>query len=181
MKLQQLRYLVEVERRGLNVSEAAEALFTSQPGISKQISLLEEELGVTIFERSGKRLTGVTEPGRWCWTGEPHAERSAEPQARRRGLCRREGPAVAGHHPHPGALRAAAGDPPLRRAPPGNSPALQQGSPAQVAEWVLAGKADIGIATEALDRHPQLMTLPCYQWAHMVVTPKGHPLLATGR
>ena len=64
MKLQQLRYLVEVERRGLNVSDAAAALFTSQPGISKQIRLLEEELGVTVFERSGKRLTGVTAAGR---------------------------------------------------------------------------------------------------------------------
>ena len=64
MKLQQLRYLVEVERRGLNVSAAAEALFTSQPGVSKQIGLLEEELGLTIFERSGKRLTGITPPGR---------------------------------------------------------------------------------------------------------------------
>ena len=64
MKLQQLRYLVEVARRGLNVSEAAEALFTSQPGVSKQVKLLEDELGVVVFERSGKRLTGITEPGK---------------------------------------------------------------------------------------------------------------------
>jgi len=64
MKLQQLRYLVEVSRCGLNVSEAAEALYTSQPGISKQIRLLEDELGVIVFERSGKRLTAITEPGR---------------------------------------------------------------------------------------------------------------------
>jgi LysR family cys regulon transcriptional activator len=64
MKLQQLRYLVEVARRGLNVSEAAEALYTSQPGISKQIKLLEDELGVIVFERGGKRLTAITEPGR---------------------------------------------------------------------------------------------------------------------
>ena len=63
MKLQQLRYLVEVSRCGLNVSEAAETLYTSQPGISKQIKLLEDELGVIVFERSGKRLTAVTEPG----------------------------------------------------------------------------------------------------------------------
>ena len=64
MNLQQLRYLHEIARRGLNISEAAAALFTSQPGVSKQVRLLEEELGVTIFERSGKRLTGITEPGR---------------------------------------------------------------------------------------------------------------------
>ena len=64
MKLQQLRYLVEVARRGLNVSEAAEVLYTSQPGVSKQIKLLEDELGVIVFERSGKRLTAITEPGK---------------------------------------------------------------------------------------------------------------------
>jgi LysR family cys regulon transcriptional activator len=64
MKLQQLRYLVEVARQGLNVSEAAEALHTSQPGVSKQVRLLEDELGITVFERSGKRLTGITEPGK---------------------------------------------------------------------------------------------------------------------
>ena len=64
MKLQQLRYLVEVSRRGLNVSDAAEALHTSQPGVSKQVRLLEDELGITVFERSGKRLTGITEPGK---------------------------------------------------------------------------------------------------------------------
>src|SRR3990167_3402402 len=64
MKLQQLRYIVEIQRQGLNVSEAAESLYTSQPGISKQVKLLEDELGVAIFERSGKRFTGVSEPGK---------------------------------------------------------------------------------------------------------------------
>ena len=64
MKLQQLRYLREVARQGLNVSDAAEALFTSQPGISKQIRLLEQELGVDVFVRNGKRVVSVTEPGR---------------------------------------------------------------------------------------------------------------------
>jgi LysR family cys regulon transcriptional activator len=180
MKLQQLRYLVEVERRGLNVSAAAEALFTSQPGVSKQIGLLEDELGLTIFERSGKRLTAVTAPGRIVLA---MAQRMlAEAQNMKRvgedfaaessGML-----SIATTH-----TQARYTLPPVIQRFVQRHPAIrlhiQQGSPVQVAEWVMEGSADLGIATEALDRHPELLTLPCFQWAHLVVAPRGHALLA---
>ena len=180
MKLQQLRYLVEVERRGLNVSAAAEALFTSQPGVSKQIGLLEEELGLTIFERSGKRLTAITAPGRIVLA---MAQRMlAEAQN-----MKRVGEDYAAESS--GTLSIATTHtqarytlPPVIQRFVRRHPAIrlhiQQGSPLQVAEWVMDGSVDLGIATEALDRYPDLVTLPCFQWAHKVVTPRDHPLLA---
>ena len=179
MKLQQLRYLVEVERRGLNVSAAAEALFTSQPGVSKQIGLLEDELGLTIFERSGKRLTAITAPGRIVLA---MAQRMlAEAQN-----MKRVGEDYAAESS--GTLSIATTHtqarytlPPVIQRFVQRHPAIrlhiQQGSPLQVAEWVRDGSADLGIATEALDRHPELLTLPCFQWAHLVAAPRGHPLL----
>lgn len=180
MKLQQLRYLVEVERRGLSVSAAADALFTSQPGVSKQIALLEEELGVTIFERSGKRLTAVTAPGRivLAMAGRMLGEAQnmkrvgADYAAESSGML-----SIATTHTQarytlpPVIQRFVQGHPAIRLH-------IQQGSPLQVAAWVLDGSADLGIATEALDRHAELLTLPCFQWAHLVVAPHGHPLLA---
>ncbi|MDP3511461.1 MAG: CysB family HTH-type transcriptional regulator [Sulfuritalea sp.] len=179
MKLQQLRYLVEVERRGLSVSAAAEALFTSQPGVSKQIGMLEEELGVTIFERSGKRLIAVTAPGsivlamaRRILTEAQNMKRVGEDYAAESsGML-----SIATTH-----TQARYTLPPVIQRFVQRHPQIhlhiQQGSPLQVADWVLDGSADLGIATEALDRHAELLTLPCFQWAHLVVTPKRHPLL----
>jgi LysR family cys regulon transcriptional activator len=171
---------VEVERRGLNVSAAAEALYTSQPGESKQIGLLESELGLTIFERSGKRLTAITAPGRIVLAmaqrilgeaqnmkrvGEDYAAESSGTLS------------IATTH-----TQARYTLPPVIQRFVKRHPAIrlhiQQGSPLQVAEWVFDGSADLGIATEALDRHAELLTLPCFQWAHLVVTPSGHPLRA---
>jgi LysR family cys regulon transcriptional activator len=182
MKLQQLRYLVEVERQGLNVSAAAEALFTSQPGISKQIRLLEEELGITIFERSGKRLTGVTAPGRVVIDMARKVLHETQ-NMKRVGEDFAAGVSgtlsIATTH-----TQARYTLPPVIQRFVQQHPSirlhLQQGSPSQVAQWLIEGTADIGIATEALDGRPELLTLPCYQWSHRVVTPKGHPLLARG-
>lgn len=179
MKLQQLRYIVEVERRGLNVSEAAEALYTSQPGISKQIRLLEDELGVSIFERGGKRLTAITEPGRAILEMARRMLREAE-------NIRRVGEEHAGGES--GSLVIATTHTQARYALPAvvkkfvdRHPqvrlSLHQGHPAQIAEWALQGEADIAIATEALDQYPQLVMLPCYQWVHCVIAPDGHPIL----
>ena len=180
MKLQQLRYLVEVERRGLSVSAAAEALFTSQPGVSKQIALLEEELGVTIFERSGKRLTAVTAPGsvvlamagRMLSEAQNMKRVGADYAAESSGML-----SIATTH-----TQARYTLPPVIQRFVQRHPAIrlhiQQGSPLQVANWILDGSADLGIATEALDRHAELVSLPCFQWAHLVVAPHGHPLLA---
>jgi len=179
MKLQQLRYIVEIQRQGLNVSEAAESLFTSQPGISKQVKLLEEELGVAIFERSGKRFTGVTEPGKAVLAIAERILREAE------NLKRASSEFASGES---GRLVLAATHTQARYALPVvvrdfvvQHPAVKlemhQGSPTQIAEWVVSGEADIGIATEALDQYPRLITLPVRQWSHCVIAPEGHPIL----
>ncbi|MFN4340797.1 MAG: CysB family HTH-type transcriptional regulator [Azonexus sp.] len=180
MKLQQLRYIVEIQRQGLNVSEAAETLFTSQPGISKQVKLLEDELGIAIFERSGKRFTGVTEPGKVVLGIAERILREAE------NLKRASAEFASGDT---GRLVLAATHTQARYALPlvvrdfvARHPAVKlemhQGSPTQIAEWVVSGEADIGIATEAIDQYPQLITLPVRQWTHCVIVPDGHPLLA---
>ncbi len=179
MKLQQLRYIVEIQRQGLNVSEAAETLYTSQPGISKQVKLLEDELGVAIFERSGKRFTGVTEPGQVVLTIAERILREAE------NLKRASADFATGDT---GRLVLAATHTQARYALPvvvrdfvAQHPRVKlemhQGSPVQIAEWVVAGEVDIGIATESLDQYSQLITLPVQQWNHCVIAPDGHPIL----
>lgn len=181
MKLQQLRYIVEIQRQGLNVSEAAESLYTSQPGISKQVKLLEDELGVAIFERSGKRFTGITEPGKVVLAIAERILREAE------NLKRASDEFAAGDS---GRLVLAATHTQARYALPlvvrdfvAQHPQVKlemhQGSPTQIAEWVAAGDVDIGIATEALDQYPQLVTLPVRQWSHCVIAPEGHPITAS--
>ena len=179
MKLQQLRYIVEIQRQGLNVSEAAETLYTSQPGISKQVKLLEDELGVAIFERSGKRFTGVTEPGQVVLDIAGRILREAE------NLKRASADFATGDS---GRLVLAATHTQARYALPvvvrdfvAQHPRVKlemhQGSPVQIAEWVVAGEVDIGIATESLDQYSQLITLPVRQWNHCVIAPAGHPIL----
>lgn len=182
MNLQQLRYLHEIARRNLNVTEAAAALYTSQPGVSKQVRLLEEELGVTIFERCGKRLTGITEPGRQVLEIVANMLRDV-------GNLKRIGEEYAGNES--GTLDVASTHtqaryvlPPVVKRFMERYPRvrlrLRQGNPIQVAEWVANGEADIGIATEALADQPRLVTLPCYQWSHLIVAPRGHPVLSGG-
>lgn len=176
MKLQQLRYLVEIERRGLNVSEAAETLFTSQPGISKQIRMLEDELGIVIFERSGKRFTGMTEPGRIVLNIAARMLREAE-------NLRRVGQEYAAGDV--GSLQLAVTHTEARYALPlvvrdfvARYPQVRleihQGSPAQIAEWLMKGEADIGIATESLDQFESLVVLPVRRWDHCVIAPENH-------
>jgi LysR family cys regulon transcriptional activator len=178
MKLQQLRCLTEVARRGLNVSEAAEALHTSQPGVSKQIRALEDELGVEVFVRHGKRLVSVTEPGKAVVA---IAERIlAEAQN-----LRRAGEEFA--NDQLGTLTIAATHTQARYALPKAVASfkrrypkvelhIHQGNPTQIREQVLAGEADMGVATEML-AVPELVTLPVYQWNRCVVVPPKHPLL----
>jgi LysR family cys regulon transcriptional activator len=179
MKLQQLRYLVEVARQGLNVSEAAEALHTSQPGVSKQVRLLEDELGITVFERSGKRLTGITEPGKAVLEISERILREAD-------NLRRVGEEYAGEEA--GSLNIATTHTQARYALPEVVSrflerwprvrlTMHQGNPTQIAEWTLSGEADLAIATESLDQYPALITLPCHQWGHAVIAPEGHPIL----
>ncbi len=178
MNLQQLRYVSEVARRDLNVSQAAEALHTSQPGVSKQIRALEEELGVAIFVRQGRRFAAVTDAGREIVAVVDRilAEMAnlkavgAEYAHRERGQL-----AVAVTHTQaryalPTVVTA------FKKRFPDVKLKLLQGNPRQLARMVVTGEADLAIATEALDEYPELVTLPCYQWHHCVVVRSGHPL-----
>lgn len=181
MNLQQLRYVSEVVRRGLNVSEAAEALHTSQPGVSKQIRALEEELGAPLFVRQGRRFSGVTDAGREIL---PAVDRILAEIANLRAI----GEEFA--HQAKGSLAVAVTHTQARYALPEvvtafkkRFPAVKlkllQGNPHQLARMVAAGEADLAIATEALDEYEELVTLPCYSWHHCVVVPDGHPLAAS--
>lgn len=180
MKLHQLRYLCEVSRCGLNVSAAAEKLYTSQPGISKQIRLLEEELGVTIFERNGKRLTAVTEAGKAVIATAERLLREAENLRRVGEEFRAQGRGsltIATTH-----TQARYALPPVIREFIARYPRvklrLHQGSPTQIAELVISGEADLCIATEAIELYDELVMLPCYEWNRCVIAPPGHPVLA---
>jgi LysR family transcriptional regulator, cys regulon transcriptional activator len=179
MKLQQLRYLREVVRRGLNVSEAAEALYTSQPGISKQIRMLEDELGVQILVRHGKRVVDLTEPGRIIVD---IADRMLQDAESLRAVGREFG------KEDTGTLTIATTPTQARYALPAvverfikRHPrvrlSLREGSPEQIAELVTSGGVDLGIVTENYPVIENLVMLPCYQWNRAVVTPARHPLL----
>ena len=179
MKLQQLRYACEIMRRGLSVSAAAEALHTSQPGISKQVKSLEDELGVKIFVRHGKRIAAVTEPGKAVLA-------IAERILAEAGNLKRAGEEFANEKL--GTLTVATTHTQARYALPKAVAAfkkkypkvrlvLHQGNPTQICEMVLAGEADLAIATESIAEYPELVSLPCYQWNRCVVVPPGHPLL----
>lgn len=178
MKLQQLRYIVEVANHSLNVSATAESLYTSQPGISKQVRMLEDELGVQIFERSGKHLTQVTPAGRDIL--KISQEILAKVQSIR---------SVAGQYTNPdeGTLNISTTHTQARYALPGVirsfikrypkvSLHMHQGSPAQLSESVAKGTTDFAIATEALHLYQDLVMLPCYHWTRSMLVPKGHPL-----
>lgn len=167
-------------RCGFNLTEVAAMLYTSQPGVSRQIRELEEELGIDIFVRSGKRLTGLTPPGAALL---PIVERLLldADNLKRAGMdftSRMDGrlSVAATHSQARYALPHVVRD--FRLMFPQVTLHLHQGSPKQVAEMLLSGEADIGVATEALACYPQLVTLPCYRWTHSVVVPPDHPLLA---
>lgn len=179
MNLQQLRFLNEVVRQELNISDAAGALYTSQPGISKQIKLLEEELGIDIFVRNGKRIVTLTEPGKAVLA---IAQRMLHDAENLKQVAQEFHSQDSGHltiaTTHTQARYAL---PPtvkqfIKRYP-GVKLGLHQGSPTQIAEQLLSGEADIGIATESLALYDDLVTLPCYEWNHCIITPPKHPLL----
>jgi LysR family cys regulon transcriptional activator len=181
MNFQQLRSVREAARRGFNLTEVANALFTSQPGVSRQIRELEEELGVVIFERNGKRLTGLTGPGKGILTiierllveAENLQHASREYADHDSGTLTIAVTHTQARYALPQVVQS------FREAFPNVRIALQQSAPEHIAEWVLSGKADIGIATEGLSAFSELVSFPCYRWSHLVVVPEGHPLLAS--
>jgi LysR family cys regulon transcriptional activator len=178
MNLHQFRFIQEAVRRDLNLTEAAKSLHTSQPGVSKAIIELEEELGIDIFARHGKRLKRVTEPGQ-------QVLKSIDVIMREVSNLKRIGEqfsaqdsgtlSIATTHtqaryvlPEPVAK--------LRLAYPKVNVSLHQGSPEQVARMLIDEVAEIGIATESIAGYSELVTLPCYEWQHVLVLPTGHPL-----
>lgn len=183
MNFQQLRSIREATRRGYNLTEVANVLFTSQPGVSRQIRELEDELGVEIFERNGKRLTGLTDPGRGILKiidrllleAENLQQAGQEYAGLKNGMLTIATTHTQARYVLPQVVQA------FRAAFPAVRVALQQSSPEHIAEWVLSGKADIGIATEGLSRFDDLVSFPCYQWHHVIVVPQGHPLASRAR
>ena len=178
MNLHQFRFVQEAARRNLNLTEAAKALHTSQPGVSKAIIELEDELGIQVFARHGKRLKRITEPGQ-------HVLKSIELILREVNNLKRIGEqyssqdsgtlSIATTHtqaryvlPVPVAK--------LRDKYPKVNISLHQGAPDQVAKMLLDDTAEIGIATESLSAYEDLVTLPCYEWQHVLVLPLDHPL-----
>ncbi|MDH0050427.1 CysB family HTH-type transcriptional regulator [Comamonas terrigena] len=179
MNFQQLRSIREAARNNYNLTEVASVLFTSQPAISRQIRELEEELGVEIFTRAGKRLTGLTTPGK---TLLPIIDRLLleAGNLKNAGKDFKEKDTgvfyvAATHSQARYALPAVVRD--FRQIYPGVTLHLRQGSPQQIADMLLTGEADIGVATEALADYEQLVTLPGYRWSHSVIVPPDHPLL----
>ena len=178
MNLQQLRYLCAIVDNNLNVSEAAESLFTSQPGVSKQVRQLEDELGVRVFVRAGKRLASITPAGEAVVSAARRALKEIENLKRVGAEYKSEDEgtfAIATTHTQaryvlPRVLRDFAARYPKVKLE------LHQGNPMQVAVQTASGDADVGIATEALASFPDLITLPCYQWNRCVLVPRGHPL-----
>ncbi|QDJ12702.1 transcriptional regulator CysB [Mergibacter septicus] len=178
MKLQQLRYLVEIVNQDLNVTEAANKLYTSQPGISKQVRLLEDELGVEIFERSGRHLRSVTP------TGEKIIALARELLVKAQGIK-----LIAEEHndPEKGGLRIATTHTQtryvlpevvkrFRQRYPYVSLHIHQGSPQQIYQALIAGEVDLAISTEAQYLFEEAILLPCYFWNRSVVVPLDHPL-----
>ena len=183
MNLHQFRFVQEAVRRNLNLTETAKALHTSQPGISKAIIELEEELGVDIFARHGKRLRRVTEPGQ-------QVLRSVEIIMREVANLKRIGEQYS--HQDAGTLSIATTHTQaryflpgpvaqLRRRFPQVQVVLHQGMPEQVARMLLDDVAEIGRATESLTAFEDLVTLPCYEWQHVMVVPSEHPLARVER
>ncbi|MCE8020664.1 HTH-type transcriptional regulator CysB [Halomonas sp. MCCC 1A11036] len=182
MKLQQLRYVWEVTRHNLNVSATAQSLFTSQPGISKQIRLLEDELGVEIFARSGKHLTRVTPAGEAIVELAGQVLRltdNIKQVAQEHSDERRGSLSIATTHTQARyALPPVIGE--FTRKYPDVALHMQQGTPKQIAQMVSDGMADFAICTESLELFTDLVLLPCYRWNRCVLVPRGHSLADGG-
>lgn len=178
MKLQQLRYIWEVAHHDLNVSATAQSLYTSQPGISKQIRLLEDELGVEIFSRSGKHLTRITPAGEAILRTAGEILRKVESikQVAQEFSNERKGSlSIATTHTQARyALPGVIGD--FIKRYPDVSLHMHQGTPMQISEMAADGSVDFAIATEAMELFSDLIMLPCYRWNRCVLVPKNHPL-----
>ena len=178
MKLQQLRYIWEVARHDLNVSATAQSLYTSQPGISKQIRLLEDELGVEVFARSGKHLTRVTPAGQAILEVAGDILRKVESikqvaqefSDEKMGSLELATTHTQARYALPVTINS------FMKSYPDVSLHMHQGTPMQIAEMAADGAVDFAIATEAMAHFNDLIMMPCYRWNRSVVVPKDHPL-----
>lgn len=178
MKLQQLRYIWEVARHDLNVSATADSLYTSQPGISKQIRMLEDELGIQIFQRSGKHLSEITTAGRAIidMAGEILDKAHNVKQLAQEFSDNNRGElSIATTHTQARYVLPDIIQNFIKRYPD-VSLHMHQGTPMQISELAAKGMVDFAIATEALELFDNLTMMPCYHWNRSVVCPKGHPL-----
>ena len=179
MNLHQFRFVREAVRQNFNLTEAAKALFTSQPGVSKAIIELEDELGVEIFTRHGKRVRSLTEPGRIILQSVERILQEVESLKRvgKDYAAQDQGNLViaATHTQARYSLPAAIAE--FKKRFPKVHLSILQGSPTQVAEMVIHDQADIAIATEAIANYKELVSLPCFQWQHLAVMLPEHPLL----
>ncbi|PWV65840.1 HTH-type transcriptional regulator CysB [Plasticicumulans acidivorans] len=179
MKLQQLRYLCAIAKNNLNISAAAESLYTSQPGVSKQIRLLEDELGVEMFNRNGKHLTHITPVGRRILERAEAILREVrniqilaeEFRDNARGVLSIATTHTQARYALPPVISA------FRKRYPDVALQLHQGSPTQIAEMAASGQVDFAIATEAIEEFEDLVMMPCYSWNRCALVPAGHPLL----
>ncbi|MFZ4538429.1 CysB family HTH-type transcriptional regulator [Propionivibrio sp.] len=178
MNFQQLRIVRETVRQDFNLTTVANTLFTSQPGVSKHIKDLEDELGIEIFVRRGKRLLGLTEPGKELLAVverillDAQNVRSIAEQfsSRETGNLIIATTHTQARYALPEVIKHFKADYPKVHL------VLHQGSPREIAELLTAGEADIAVATEGLESIPEVVTFPCYTWSHALIVPQGHPL-----
>jgi len=178
MKLQQLKYVREIARRGLSISAAANALHTSQPGVSNQVQQLEDELGLKIFERHGKRLVDLTPTGRQIidmaekvLLDVENIKQFAADNNDQTGTLSIGTTHTQARYALPKAIKA------FSQQHPKVHLNMVQGTPTDIAEMAATGKIDIAVATEGLDKLPTLAVLPCYQWNRSIIVPPKHPLI----
>ena len=181
MTLQQLKYLVAIADSGLNITAAAERLYTSQPGISKQLKLLEQELGVQLFTRKGKSLTAITPAGKDVISRARRIMREVENirnlasdlSGEQEGTLSIATTHTQARHVLPDVIRE------FRERYPKINLELHQGTSEQIAELVAANRVDFALATGSRQLFPGLVLLPCYSWDRIVLVPNGHPLTAS--
>jgi LysR family cys regulon transcriptional activator len=179
MKLQQLRCIYEVVQNQFNISRAAESIHTSQPGVSKQIQLLEEEIGVKLFQRNGKRLSGLSEPGIRVYESIVEIMREVKNIKNVSDDYERKDSGsftIATTHTQARYKLPVVVESFVKKYPKINLN-IHQGDPAQVTAQILNGEADVGIATESISLNDKIFCIPCYSWNRCLVMPKDHPLL----
>ena len=183
MKLQQLRCIFQIVQSEFNISKASEVLNTSQPGVSKQINLLEDEIGIKIFQRNGKRLVNLTEPGELILSSiEKILQESNNIKVISEEYIEKDQGTftIATTHTQARYKLPKVVEEFVKKYPKTNLN-IHQGNPSQVTDQIINGEADVGIATESINLSEDILTIPCYQWNRCIVMPKNHPLTEVRR